>query len=267
MSTPIEVEVIEEFPVYQYTDARRRKPQQHSATRWILAAGMAVLFLLFLGVSLVTYGLVASPQLLNDLASSGEKPVVNAGSKPDLTGFKEFRLGMTRAEIWKIVQGWERDELLVLRVFPPDQPPYLGIRGFELTFEDERGFKLTFEDGQNIALDPSPNNSRLVKLEVQFDKQERGTAQKFWDALERKHGTPKSRAISPDFVGVTNQMTWESADDDIRLRAAWAPSYDLFSPSSEHLGTFHLMFEHGAVSREQAVRQRTSDAIESLEIE
>lgn len=182
---------------------------------------------------------------------------LTAHAGPEINRFKEFRLGMTRVEAQEVVQEWVIDQEWSINsnrmgvsypCYPPDKPGYRGIQRFDFDFDD---------------------NGRLVKMVVRFtddlDFQSAEVRGKFFRALEKKYGLPTTftGSLQPLFGVLGNVVyEWESPDDDLRLTASAAP------PT---LGGIFLRFEHGVISREraekEALRQRTSDAIESLEIE
>ena len=236
------IDKAEVFPV-RHADARPRR------SRWHPVVWLVLLLTLALGACLATYGLVAPYDPLSGAQEpwTTEQRAANGSKDPVLNGFKDFRLGMTRAEVQEVVQEWGQEwgiesnwvlgGDMASYVHPPDRPGYRGIKDFYFIFDA----------------------GRLVKMGISFTHMDFQSEEgkKFFDALKKKYGRPKTATVS--FHGAAFSWVWESRENDLRLEAVMAPA---------QMGSVSLCFEHGVISREQAeqeaLRQRKNDAIESL---
>lgn len=221
-------------------------------------------------------------------------------SRPAPKGFQGFRLGLTRKEVHRLVEQWNKARVVMDRDGPEVfDVPYAGVKKLLTSFDDGDGLAMErlvppgkyFHEWFYIKsrdLPPDQAEARLTLLVVEFEELKEGSPEKFLKTLRGQYGPPDYEGkplpvgrfgfgfrldVGP--VMENQQMTaWFWKEDD-RVAVAQVTRY------GEHvfgeLGTFVVrllvadgLFARAAVAealtqeRQQKERARAAKAAETL---
>lgn len=189
-------------------------------------------------------------------ALAGQQGDPEARGKEPPTGFADFRLGMTRAEVCAVWDGWRK-----VKHLPTEQADYEGVENLKFTFSDKREVWFwTRDPAAHVGFLPQDRAEKeviLTSLTVAYERLLLPEDARPLDDLRELYGTPTKLSevdVGTNISGYkdahkTHVYAWAWPAEDVDLKC-WYIEYPYLKKYA-----LSLVFERGKREREAAVKE------------